>query len=260
MTAMRDEAARHERTTSKRRCHQNHLWHRFRADVTQPHALTTNQPQSLEAHLQTRIGVKINWCLIPAQTKIASPHHNHRHAIVDQRDIEIIDPVAAGSTWQQSAAHRAGDIVKDQRHGRRRSRHTVNGSIARIGDDTIRRGDAGSGNLAGIAHENANFGDAPCGRYQPTFDGKGTNTGKNIAAILGIGDKRLIDKDLQEQIVDIGIAAHRPVDNRNLRGERRSPAHAINLAGIGRAHDAQQESIARVSVRWQISAEEIAAL
>ncbi|KAG5729321.1 hypothetical protein E4T56_gene4108, partial [Termitomyces sp. T112] len=61
-------------------------------------------------------------------------------------------------------------------------------------------------------------------------------------------------------IVNVDAGTLGLADDRNLAGQRISPAHAVDLHRIGRAHPAQQKRIARGRVRRQVGFQEIAAL
>ena len=87
-------------------------------------------------------------------------------------------------------------------------------------------------------------------RHQPALDGEGPDAGKDIAAILGICDDGLVHENLEEQIVHVDPFTGRPGHHGHLAGQRIGPAHAVNLAGIGRSHYAEQESVARGYVGW----------
>ena len=55
---------------------------------------------------------------------------------------------------------------------------------------------------------------------QTSFDCEGTNACKNIAAILSVGDDRLVNEDLQEEIVDIDIGPRGLGNDGDLGGQR----------------------------------------
>src|SRR3546814_1686598 len=63
-----------------------------------------------------------------------------------------------------------------------------------------RRLHRGDGNLTGVLHEDRHARFPTCGLDQPAFDREWSNARKDIAAILRVGDNRLIDENLQEQI------------------------------------------------------------
>jgi hypothetical protein len=53
---------------------------------------------------------------------------------------------------------------------------------------------------------------------QAALEGKGTNARKDIAAVVRIGHDRLVDKNLQEQVIDIDPLALRLGNHCNLAG------------------------------------------
>src|SRR5690606_17477254 len=91
-------------------------------------------------------------------------------------------------------------------------------------------------------------------------DRGGTDAGQYVAAVLLVGDDRLVDEDLQEQIVHVGVRALRARQNRDLGGQRVGAADAVDLARVGRAHDRQEQRVALGRVGRQVVGEEIRAL
>jgi hypothetical protein len=56
------------------------------------------------------------------------------------------------------------------------------------------------------------------GRNQPLLDGEGSDAGQDISAILRDIDPGLVDHDLQEEVVDIGVIPGRARDHGDLAG------------------------------------------
>src|SRR3546814_9322046 len=92
---------------------------------------------------------------------------------------------------------------------------------------------------------------------QSLFDGEIADAGQDVAAVLPVVDARLVDEDLGEKIVDVDARALRRLDDGDLAGQRIGAADAVDLARIGRAHDRQQQRIARGLVRRQVAREEV---
>jgi hypothetical protein len=84
--------------------------------------------------------------------------------------------------------------------------------------------------------------------------------GEDVAAGLGVGDDRLIDEDLEEQIVDVGISPRRRRQDRDLGRQRVGAADAVDLARIRRAEDAQEKRVPRRRIPGQVGREEVGAL
>src|SRR3546814_739219 len=97
---------------------------------------------------------------------------------------------------------------------------------------------------AGIFHEDAHFGLLARNRNETALDGERPDAGKDITAVLGVGDDRLIDEDLQEEIVDIDAVPLGSLHHGNLGGQWIAAAHAVDLARIRRSHHLQQEGVA----------------
>ena len=63
--------------------------------------------------------------------------------------------------------------------------------------------------LAGVFHEDAHVGRVAARLDQAALDGERADAGKDVAAVLRVGDDRPVDEDLQEQIVDVDPVALR---------------------------------------------------
>ena len=86
------------------------------------------------------------------------------------------------------------------------------------------------------------------------------DAGKDVAAVLRVGNERLIDGHLQKQIVDIDSWPFRPRNHGDLGGEGIGPAHPVDLARVRRPHDPQEQRVARRDVGGQVLGEEVTAL
>ena len=84
-----------------------------------------------------------------------------------------------------------------------RARHPIDRRIAVIADLPARCGDRGHRDLFRIAHEDGDAGLFPHGLHQPALDCEGADPGQDVAAVLLIGDERLLDRDLKKQVFDI---------------------------------------------------------
>ena len=133
-------------------------------------------------------------------------------------------------------------------------------SVTRVGDAAAGRPDARHGDLVGVLHEDGHRRLDVLSLDQVALDGEGANAGQDVAAVLRIGNDGLIDEDLQEQVIDVDAWTRRALDHRNLRGQWIGAAHAVDLAAVGRAHDAEQKLVARRHVARQIAGKKIAAL
>jgi hypothetical protein len=111
--------------------------------------------------------------------------------------------------------------------------NTVDGGIARITHAAVRRLHLGQRNFAGIDHMDAHRRHPVLRGDQPAFDCSGADTGKDIAAALLARDERLIDEDLQKEIVHVRIVAGRGRNDRDLGRERIGPTDAVDLSRIG---------------------------
>ncbi len=75
-----------------------------------------------------------------------------------------------------------------------------------------------------------------------------------------IRDRGAVYAELEEQVVDIGLGTIRSGHDRDLARQRMGAADAVDLAGVGRSHDAQQEVVAFVLVSGEVFGDEIGAL
>jgi hypothetical protein len=83
---------------------------------------------------------------------------------------------------------------------------------------------------------NADLGVSATRVDEAAFHGERTDPGEEIPTVLAVGDLGLVDADLQEEIVDIGIGPAGRRDDGHLAGQRMSAADAVDLACVGRAH------------------------
>src|SRR3546814_8140733 len=82
-----------------------------------------------------------------------------------------------------------------------RSRNTVNLCIAAVADGSTGCCDRGHGDLPGIFHEDRDLRLTILCRHQPAFDRKRPDRCQHIAAVLLVRNQRLINENLQEQVV-----------------------------------------------------------
>ena len=82
---------------------------------------------------------------------------------------------------------------------------------------------------------------AGCGGDEAALDRERPDAGEQVAAVLLVGDDRLVDEDLQEQVVDVGVVACRAAHDGDLAGQRVGAADPVDLARVGCAHDAHQQ-------------------
>ena len=133
----------------------------------------------------------------------------------------------------------------------------VYAGAARIADATAGRLDFGNGQLAGVFHEDRDFGQITRRLGQSALNSKGADTGQYIAAALRVCDDGLIDKDLQKQVIHVDAIAPGRSDHRHFRGQRIRPANAIDLVRIWRSHDFQQQAIALLRLGRQVGCKKI---
>ena len=114
--------------------------------------------------------------------------------------------------------------------------------------------------LPRVAHENPHIRAVATRLDEAAFNGKPADPGKDVAAILRVGDDGLIDKHLKEQIVDVGICATGARDHGHLAGQRAGAPHAVDLPDVRRSHHPQQQLISRGGISGQVVGQKIPAL
>ena len=97
-------------------------------------------------------------------------------------------------------------------------------------------------------------------RTRPLLDRKRRNAGEDVAAVLRVRHLGAIDPDLQEQVIDVDAGARRTRDDGDLARQRIGAADAVDLPGIRRSHDRQQDAIALRGIGGKIRREEVGTL
>ena len=107
---------------------------------------------------------------------------------------------------------------------------------------------------------NAHLGDVTGGCNQALLNGEGTNTRKDIAAVLPAGHFGAVHRHLQEQVVHIAAGVSRRADDRHFAGQWMRTAQAVYLARIGRTHGGEQHPITLSDTVREIGGKEIQTL
>ena len=141
--------------------------------------------------------------LIAGRADVRGREHDAGHAVVDQGAGDAVDLVGGIAGGQQGAAARSGGVAEFERNRRGGARDAVDPRVAVIVDHAAGRLDGGDRDLAGIVHEDADPGLAVLRGDQPALDRERADAGEDVAAILGVGDDRLVDEHLEEEIVDV---------------------------------------------------------
>ena len=87
---------------------------------------------------------------------------------------------------------------------------------------------------------------------QAALDRERADPSQDVPAVLLVGDGRLVHAQLQEEVVDVGVAAVRWRDDRDLGGQRVGTAEPVDLQRMAAAHDPQQQGVPLLRLRWQI--------
>ncbi len=257
---MGDERADRHGAAGPGRGDQHHLRHRALGHVSQVHQRAGRPPDRLQPPLQPGVGVQGLAVFVAGDAEIGGPHHHAGHAVVDQGDLDPLQHVERAAGREQGPAARARGVAERQGNRRGGPRDAVDGRPALVGRPAPRGRHGGDRDLAGVLHVDGHAGLAVRRGDQAALDGEGADPGQQVAAVLRVGDDRLVHEHLQEQVVDVHARARRARHDSDLGGEGIAAAHAVDLARVGRAHHAQQEGVARRPVLRQVLGQEVAAL
>ena len=98
------------------------------------------------------------------------------------------------------------------------------------------------------------------GATSPRSTANGPIPASRLPHVCAVAHGRLIDADLQEQVVDVDIRLGRARHDRDLAGEGMSAAEPVDLRRVGAAHDPQQEVVALGGIGREVLGEEVGAL
>ena len=227
--------------------------------VAEAHAAAGLAPDLLDTGEQRGVGVDLFRRFIAAQADIGCGEQHHRHGVVDQRHWYAGDHVARGAGRQQLAGLPALRVEEGELDRRAGAGDAVDRGGAVIGDAAVRRLDDRVDQAARVAVVDADRGFAGLRRNQTGLDGERADAGQHVAAVGAGIDLRRIDRDLREQVIDVGLRMRRLGDDRDLAGDGVRAADAVHLQRMGRAHRRQQHAVARGDVGGQVGFQEIGA-
>ena len=92
---------------------------------------------------------------------------------------------------------------------------------------------------------------------QAALDRERADPGEDIAAVLPVGDRRLVHPELKEQVVDVGVAALRRRHHRDLGSQRMSAAYPVDLHRVAAAHHREQQRVPLPRVRGQVAGQKV---
>ena len=259
---VRDERAGAQVAAVARRRDERDLGDTGAGDVAEVHHRPGREADRLDAGAQLGVRLELLRRLVAGDADVGGAQHDDRHAVVDQRDLDAVDHVDAVAGRQQRAARAAGDAVEVELDRGGRARHAVDRGVAGVvGQPAVER-ERGGGEAVGVDHEDPHRRRVRLrvGGDEPALDRERPDAGQQVAAVLLVGDDRLVDEDLQEQVVDVGVGAIGRADHRDLAGQRVGAADPVDLARVGRAHDPHQQLVALRRVGGQVVGEEVRAL
>ena len=254
---MRDEGAGGDRAAVSRGTHHRHLRYGLVGDVAEVHQRAAGQPDRLQPRLQALIRVQRRAVFLSADPHIGGGEDHAGHSVVDHRYGDAFDLIFRITGRQQCAAARPCRIAEGEGDRRGGARHPVDDRVPVIGGRAVWRLHRRGGDLAGVLHVDRHRRFGARRPDQSAFDGERPHPGEDIAAVLAVGDQRPVDRDLKEEVIHIDAWPFRPFHHRDLGGQRVRPAHAVDLARVGRSHHAHQKT---VPVGGQVFGQKIPAL
>ena len=207
VAAVRDERAGAEAAAFARRGDERQLRHGERGDVAEVHHRADGEPDALEHVAEVAVGLQLGRLLVAGHADVVGPQHDDRHPVVDQRDRDALDDVdgvarsaaARRTTSRPCRRSRAGSArprparrrsrCRPPRRPRRRARRGVATATPPVFSRWIRTARLAVG----------------WRRHEATLDGERRHAGEDVAAVLLVGDDRLVDDDLEEEVVDVGV-------------------------------------------------------
>ena len=134
-------------------------------------------------------------------------------------------------------------IAECQLHRCGGSRNTGQEEITIIADRSARRLHGGGNDFLCVCIVDSHNRLTWNGIHETAFNGEGTNSGRDIAAVSGIGDDGLVNADLCKGIIYVCILSLGRRNNRYLAGYGGCPAQTVNLSDVRTAHQPQQQRI-----------------
>ncbi len=226
----------------------------------QPHAHRAVRAQGLEHRQCFRVAVDGVLQFGAGVADRCRVDEDGRDAGVDQRRLEradaghvqVVDQVAGGEHRAAAVAVFLGGGVKEfELDFGGREGHAVELEVAGLLHRAVGDGHMRDDGLADVGLPDAHGGDAvvrdAAGIDEAVADGERTHGGGKVAAVAGPVHKRLVDRDLAEQVVDVVVRACAFRQDDRLAGARRGAAHAVDLLAVrvGAADHAQQQRVAR---------------
>jgi len=209
--------------------------------------------QRLDPGLQLVVAIHLIHRFLPGAAHVGCLEQHHRHAVVDAGDLQAVNGVLDVAGGQQTGTDRAGGIQKVDGDGRRGAGHAVDTGVAVIGDMSIRRLHGDVAPHVGVERQHPHRGGRPLHRHQAAFDGEGNHGGQHVAAIGRGVDGVLVGLQLGEQEIDVDSGRGAGPHDADLAGQRMCPADPVDLPGMGRAHDRQQDTVAHLLVGGQVA-------
>src|SRR5262249_48133207 len=164
--------------------------------------------------------------------------------------------IAHAAGGEQAPGGRAGGIREPQQDRRGGARNARDGGVPGIPDLAAGGGGRGGEPRGGGPHAGGGGGGRTAPAAQPPPRGgagapadrpapgaERADPGKDVPAVLPVGDRRLVHPELQEQVVDVGVLALRRRHDRDLGGQQVSAADPVDVHRVPAAHHRQQQRI-----------------
>ena len=250
-----DERPRADRAGAGGRRDQGDLRHRRAADVAEAHRLARFEPQFLNALVQLFVALKLGDRLLPRLAEAGGGDHDDRHAVVHAGHRNAAEDIGDVSRREHACG---GARVLEVEHDRRRgARHPVDRGVPVIAGPSARGGERGGDDPVGVHHPDPDARLVIAGGHQAALDRERPDAGQDVAAVLLVGDDRLVDHDLQEQVIDVDAGQPGRCDDRDLGRQRVRPADPVDLPRVGRPHDPQQQVIPLAGIGGEVVGQEV---
>ncbi len=189
MTRTWNERAGRNRPTVGRRGDEADLGHDGVRHIAKVHHRPSGEANALETRLQANVGVQLSHAFVAGDADSGRRDDNHRHAVVDARDLDLVDLVTNMSGWQERAARRACGVLEIHLDRCAGPRHAVDPRLAVVGDLPARCFDDQIGDRAGVERPYPDVRRAILRRHEPTLNRERADASQDVAAIRrGIHD------------------------------------------------------------------------
>ena len=161
---------------------------------------------------------------------------------------------------QETSARGTRDVQELNGDRRAGAGHAVDARCAVVAHDATGCFNSSDGETVGVLHPDAYVRRCALGAEEPLLQRKGTDAGEEVAAVLTVRHFGAVGPHLKKEIVDVGVGSLRRAHDRDLGRQWMTPAHAVDLSNVGRAHRREEDDVAGRDVVRKILGEKVQAL